>query len=48
MQKLASQDLPAIPILGQERVTIYNKKVKNHTISPAGIYDTYADAYMTE
>ena len=48
MQMLASVELPAIPILGQERVTIFNKKVKNHTISPAGIYDDYGEAYISE
>jgi peptide/nickel transport system substrate-binding protein len=43
MQRLAMTDLPIIPILNENFVTIYNKRVKNIEHDPEGIYGTFAN-----
>lgn len=47
-QRKVVADLPAIDINFTEDFTVYNKKVKNHTISPLGIHESFADVYLTE
>ncbi len=47
-QRKVVADLPAIDINSTEDFTIYNKKVKNHTISPLGIHESFADVFLAE
>ncbi len=48
IQKLISKDLPDIPVLTALRVLVYNKRVQNVHLSPAAIYDNFADVYVTK
>lgn len=43
MQQLAMKDLPIIPVLNENFVTLYNKRVKNIAHDPDGIYGTFAN-----
>ena len=47
MQRLAMKDLPIIPILNENFVTLYNKRVKNIEHDPDGIYGTFADIALS-
>ena len=48
IQKLISKDLPSIPLMTALRVLVYNKRVQNVRISPAAIYDNFANVYVTQ
>ena len=48
MQKLAQKDLPVIDLFEIRFLTIYNKKVHNHTIGADGPYGSYADTWMSK
>ncbi len=48
IQKLVSKDLPDIPLMTALRVLVYNKRVQNVHLSPAAIYDNFADVYVTK
>jgi peptide/nickel transport system substrate-binding protein len=48
IQKLISKDLPDIPLVTAKRVLVYNKRVKNVHISPAAIYDNFADVFVED
>ena len=39
-------ELPIIPLLRLDMVTIMNKRVKNLAAGGLGIYDTFADVYV--
>ncbi|SLN24153.1 ABC transporter substrate-binding protein [Oceanibacterium hippocampi] len=43
MQRKAMTDLPIIPILNEDYVTVYNKRVQNVEGDVAGVYGTFAD-----
>lgn len=45
-QRQVVKDLPAIDIISTEMITMYNKKVKNHTITPLGIHESFADVWI--
>jgi peptide/nickel transport system substrate-binding protein len=45
MQKIAQRDLPVIDLFVLKRATIFDKKLKNHTVQADG-YTTFADAYF--
>lgn len=45
-QQLAMTDLPIIPLLRLDMVTIMNKRVKNLVTGALGVYDTFADIYI--
>ena len=47
-QRKVVADLPAIDINFTKLVTIYNKKVKNHAITPLGIHESFADVYLAK
>ena len=47
-QRLIDTDLPAIYLNFNAMTTIYNKRVKNHTISPLGFHDSFAEVYLSE
>jgi len=42
-QQLAMTDLPIIPLLRPEMVTVVNRRVKNLVAGGLGVYDTFAD-----
>jgi len=48
IQRLSMTDLPDIPLVGLQRVTIYNRKVNNLFIRPMGYLDNFADVYFTK
>ena len=41
-------DLPDYTLVGVNRVTIYNKKVHDHTLSPVGVADSLALAWISK
>ena len=45
MQKIAQTDLPVLDLFVMNFVTVYNKKLKNHTMQADG-YTNFADAYL--
>ena len=47
-QRKVVADLPAIDINFTKLVTIYNKKVMNHAITPLGIHESFADVYLAK
>lgn len=47
VQRILSRDLPDIPLMTALRVLVYNKRVQNAHISPAAIYDNFADVWVT-
>lgn len=47
-QQIIHRDLPAINLVSNDLITVYNKKVKDHTTLVNGIYGNLADAYIDE
>jgi peptide/nickel transport system substrate-binding protein len=47
MQQIAQTDLPVIDLFVIQRTTVYDKKLKNHTMQADG-YTNFADAYLEE
>ena len=47
-QVVAMRDLPALPLVAVETLTIANKRVKNHTFNAHGAYGNYADIWVTD
>lgn len=47
MQVIAQTDLPVIDLFVLQRTTIYDKKLKNHTMQADG-YTNFADAYLED
>lgn len=45
-QQLAMTELPIIPLLRSDMVTIMNRRVKNLVVGGLGIYDTFAEVYV--
>ncbi len=45
MQEIAQTDLPVIDLFVLQRTTVYDKKLKNHTMQADG-YTNFADAYL--
>lgn len=45
-QKLAMTDLPALPLVAVESVTVANKRVHNHTINAHGTYANFAEVWV--
>jgi peptide/nickel transport system substrate-binding protein len=48
VQKLAMTDLPYLPLTHLDLVTVYNKRVRNHTLTADGIHANFADVYIAE
>ena len=48
MQRLAMTDLPYLPLTHLDMVTLYNKRVRNHTIGADGVHANFADVYIQE
>ncbi|MBT9385434.1 ABC transporter substrate-binding protein [Pseudooceanicola sp. CBS1P-1] len=45
-QKLAMTDLPVLPLVAVESVTVANKRVHNHTINAHGTYADFAEVWV--
>ncbi|WP_234053165.1 MULTISPECIES: ABC transporter substrate-binding protein [unclassified Xanthobacter] len=45
-QKLVHDDVAAVGLLAPDGVTIFNRKVKNHTIGVTGVDASFADVYI--
>ncbi len=48
MQQLAMKDLPYVPLVWVDMVTVYNTRVKDHTTGALGAYSNMADTYIEE
>lgn len=46
VQHLLVRDLPHYELVAQKNITVFNKRVKNHTISANGIKANFADVYL--
>lgn len=47
-QKIIAEDVPAVNLIALENVTVFNKRVKNHTIGSEGVQANFADVYIKE
>ncbi|WP_368518334.1 ABC transporter substrate-binding protein [Rhizobium sp.] len=47
-QKIIADELPVINLISLENVTVFNKRVKNHTIGAEGVQSNFADVYIKE
>jgi peptide/nickel transport system substrate-binding protein len=47
MQQLAMKDLPYVPLIWIDMVTVYNKRVHNHAVDALGAYSNLASTYVT-
>ena len=45
-QRLAMTELPIVPLLQLDMMTIVNKRVKNLVYGGLGVYDTFANVYV--
>jgi hypothetical protein len=45
-QKIVVRDLPDLTLLAPAQITIYNKKVVDHTVTADGISGNLADVYI--
>ena len=45
-QQVAMTDLPIVPLMRLEQMTIVNRRIKNLVGGALGIYDTFADVYI--
>lgn len=48
MQRLAMTDLPYLPLTHLDMITIYNQRVRNHTITADGVHANFAEVYLVE
>jgi peptide/nickel transport system substrate-binding protein len=46
-QQIVGRDLPDVNLVEQQQVTIYNKRVHNHTTSPDGLDSNFSDVYLS-
>ena len=45
-QRVVMTDLPIIPLVAVEHVTLANKRVRNHSVAGDGVYSNFADVYL--
>lgn len=45
-QHIAVRELPNLELVAQQNITIYNKKIKNHTVTASGLRSNLADVYI--
>jgi CRP-like cAMP-binding protein len=45
-QKIVVRDLPDLTLLAPAQITIYNKKIVDHTVTADGISENLADVYI--
>ncbi len=48
MQQLAMEDLPYLPLVWVDMVTVYNTRVRDHTTTALGAYANMANTYIEE
>ncbi|MFK7992657.1 MAG: ABC transporter substrate-binding protein [Granulosicoccus sp.] len=48
IQSILGQDLPVVNLFEMEFLTVYNEKLKDHTISAMGAYHSFDKAYIEE
>lgn len=48
MQRMAARDVPVIDLLHVKSVTVFNKRVKNHTTGAEGPFENFAKVYLTK
>ncbi|MFC0216979.1 peptide/nickel transport system substrate-binding protein [Pseudochelatococcus lubricantis] len=48
IQEILVEDLPAIDVISSPEVTLYNKRIVNHTITADGVGGSLADAYIVK
>ncbi|KAA0970986.1 ABC transporter substrate-binding protein [Aureimonas fodinaquatilis] len=46
-QRQVAEDLPAIALIEIEQLTVFNKRVHNHTQAAEGLWSNMADVYLT-
>jgi len=47
-QRIIARDVPVVDVVELRFATVYNTKVKNHTIGAEGSYASFADVYLAE
>jgi peptide/nickel transport system substrate-binding protein len=47
-QKIIAEEIPVINLIALENVTVFNKRVKNHTIGAEGVQANFADVYIKD
>jgi peptide/nickel transport system substrate-binding protein len=47
-QKIITDEVPVINLIALENVTVFNKRVKNHTIGAEGVQANFAEVYIKE
>jgi peptide/nickel transport system substrate-binding protein len=47
LQRIVATDLPNIPLVNEQQTTVYNRRVQNLDRGLVGVYDTFADVYVT-
>jgi hypothetical protein len=45
-QKIVVRDLPDLTLLAPAQITIYNKKIVDHTVAADGVSGNLADVYI--
>ncbi|MBY2912523.1 ABC transporter substrate-binding protein [Rhizobium leguminosarum] len=47
-QKIIADEVPVINLIALENVTVFNKRVKNHTIGAEGVQANFAEVYIKD
>ncbi|MBS7706146.1 ABC transporter substrate-binding protein [Chelatococcus asaccharovorans] len=47
-QRQVAQDLPAIALIEIQQLTVFNKRVHNHTLAAEGLWSNMADLFLTK
>jgi peptide/nickel transport system substrate-binding protein len=47
-QQIVERDLPDIDLVEPQQVTVYNRRVHDHTTSPDGLDSNFADVYLSQ
>ncbi|MBY3328835.1 ABC transporter substrate-binding protein [Rhizobium laguerreae] len=47
-QKIIADEVPVVNLIALENVTVFNKRVKNHTIGAEGVQANFAEVYIKE
>jgi peptide/nickel transport system substrate-binding protein len=47
-QKIIAEDVPVVNLISLENVTVFNKRVKNHTTGAEGVQSNFADVFIKD
>lgn len=47
-QKIVADEVPVVNLIALENVTVFNKRVKDHTIGAEGVQSNFADVYIKD